>query len=175
MDPEHLRQGVGLHGIVGLLRVQSVTRARGCTSCAPFTLICGALADGGETQRVEVPAGVVLHLLGQASVHHVFDAVDGDGRFGTVRGKHDLAFSSLYRREDSLLLLGLLFAVKLEAPEVGFHAHPLPQKLAALFGFCGRCDENENIARGFLRVNLDDLSHRCFAVGTLHFRLFFQA
>ena len=108
---------------VSALRPEPPTGAWGGASGPPFALISGGAADRFEVECADATFGIVPSYSSEAGVHHMTDAIDGDGGFGDVRGDDHLA--ERVGGEGEILFLGGQLTMQ------GNQCHPLRKTLAA--------------------------------------------
>ena len=101
---------------------QAMTGARSGASGAAFALIRTGAADGLQQQRADAALHIVTSHAGDATVHDMSDAVDGDAGLRDVGG--DDHFAQCIRRKGTVLIPRFQFAMQRDA------RHALPRSQA---------------------------------------------
>ena len=126
---------------------QAMTSARRGASGAAFALICTGAADGLQQQRADAALGIVTSHAGDAAVHDMADAVDGDAGLSDV-GRDD-HFAQRVRRKGAVLLLWFELAMQRDAS----HAFPRSQAAQGIeraLDFATSRHEDEDVAGVFV-------------------------
>ena len=142
VHPANLRLGVVCPCPVAELIPQADARAGLCPPRAAGPLVRRRLRDRREPQAVHPDGGVELHLSRESGIDDDRHAIHSDGRFGDVRGQHDLPPVEL--PQCRVLLLRRQVAVKRQDRDaLIFQGFQQPGRLA---DFAQPRQENQHVA-----------------------------